>query len=475
MNSYTRRLVITDILIVFCILFTIQFLRFGSDTSFFSYTLYNQERSMSYLAASLSLGIVWIAALWVSGSYGDEIYGAGVEEYNKVLRATFSTFGLLGISMFIANASFSRTFLIFGLPIGISCLLLGRWFWRKWIISERKNGRFTVQLILIGESNSLSVMVGHLNAFPGYGYVPVGVLDVSQTREEINFNSRPLRYFTSMGEVEDAIAEGIADSILVTDSSSLEDGEIKKLGWMLEPNRQHLLLAPGIVDVGGPRIHTRPIANLSFVEIQVPKFSQLSLALKRILDLVLSISLLTLLSPLFVMISLLIWKDRDGPIFFFQERIGIEGRPFRMYKFRTMRQSAESDRSMLTRDINPGENQILFKMKDDPRVTKIGKNLRRWSLDELPQLVNVFLGNMSLVGPRPPLSSEVAMYEDHFHRRFLVKPGITGLWQVSGRSDLSWDESIRLDLYYVENWSITMDTMILFRTFRAVFGQKGAY
>jgi lipopolysaccharide/colanic/teichoic acid biosynthesis glycosyltransferase len=179
------------------------------------------------------------------------------------------------------------------------------------------------------------------------------------------------------------------------------------------------------------------------------------------------------LSPVLLVLALVVHFDSPGPVLFRQERIGKDGRPFAMLKFRSMVQDAETRLAALA-DANQGAG-VLFKVKDDPRITRCGRWMRRFSLDELPQFVNVLKGDMSLVGPRPPLAREVGEYERYTHRRMLIKPGITGLWQVSGRSDLDWDDSVRLDLYYVENWSIMGDLMILWRTFRAVLAPVGAY
>jgi len=182
---------------------------------------------------------------------------------------------------------------------------------------------------------------------------------------------------------------------------------------------------------------------------------------------------LVLISPLLLVVALAVRFTSPGPVLFRQERIGLGGRPFTMLKFRSMVVDAEETKQQL--DSDSGDGNVLFKMKDDPRVTRVGKFIRRTSIDELPQLVNVLKGDMSLVGPRPHLPHEVAQYEHHVHRRFLVQPGITGLWQVSGRSDLSWEAAVRLDLYYVENWSILGDLVILARTAKAVTAAEGAY
>ncbi len=234
-------------------------------------------------------------------------------------------------------------------------------------------------------------------------------------------------------------------------------------------------MAPSLTDVAGPRIHSRPVAGLPLLHVETPQYSGFRAAVKRVFDVVLSSLALVVLAVPMLVVAALVKTTSAGPVFFMQERVGYHGRAFRMFKFRSMRQDAEELLTQLDQQEKIDQASVLFKMKDDPRVTRVGKFIRRYSIDELPQLINVLKGDMSLVGPRPSLAREVELYDPHVHRRFLVKPGITGLWQVSGRSDLSWEESVRLDLYYVENWSLTADIMILWKTTRAVFHASGAY
>ena len=248
---------------------------------------------------------------------------------------------------------------------------------------------------------------------------------------------------------------------------------MRELSWSLEPGRQHLVVAPSLTDIGGPRIHTRPVAGLPLIHVETPRYEGMKLYTKRGFDLVGSALLILLLSPFLAIIGIAIRLSTPGTVLFRQDRVGINGHQFKMLKFRSMVTDAEAQLAGL-RELSEG-NAVMFKMKDDPRITPIGKFLRRFSLDELPQLFNVFGGSMSLVGPRPPLEKEVSEYENHVHRRFLVKPGVTGLWQVSGRSNLSWEDTVRLDLYYVENWSMTGDVAILWRTAKAVLAREGAY
>jgi exopolysaccharide biosynthesis polyprenyl glycosylphosphotransferase len=248
---------------------------------------------------------------------------------------------------------------------------------------------------------------------------------------------------------------------------------IRRLGWELENSNTELILVSRLTDVAGPRIHLRPISGLPMVHVDLPQYSGFAHAVKRVFDVLVAGLLLLVLSPLIAAIAMGVRLTSPGPVLFRQERVGAHGGRFAMLKFRSMVTDAEARLAEL-HDLDEG-NGVLFKMKHDPRVTPFGLVLRRYSLDELPQLWNVLVGDMSLVGPRPPLPSEVDRYEADVNRRLLTKPGITGLWQVSGRSDLSWDESVKIDLYYVENWSITGDLVILLKTARAVLASSGAY
>ena len=264
-----------------------------------------------------------------------------------------------------------------------------------------------------------------------------------------------------------------ADVVAVASDPDLSGHALRRLAWQLDEREVDLILSPGIVEVAGPRLSIRPVAGLSLLHMERPATRGGRMLLKRMLDRLLGTGLFLALSPLLALIAIAIRRTSPGPVLFRQIRIGEDGKPFEMLKFRSMVVDAEDRRAELEPE-NDG-NGVLFKMRDDPRVTRVGALLRRYSLDELPQLWNVVRGEMSLVGPRPPLPQEVIAYSDDATRRLRVRPGMTGLWQVSGRSDLSWEESLRLDLRYVDNWSLALDATILWRTWRAVIGRSGAY
>jgi exopolysaccharide biosynthesis polyprenyl glycosylphosphotransferase len=261
--------------------------------------------------------------------------------------------------------------------------------------------------------------------------------------------------------------------VAVLPCPELDGPTLRRLGWDLEKTRAELLLAPAVTEVVGPRVHIRPVCGLPLVHMERPELRGTRRLAKALTDWLAAALIVLVTAPVLIAIAVGITVTSRGPVFFTQERVGRDGRTFRMLKFRSMVVGADAMLDVLA---EPGDgNGVLFKRKDDPRVTPLGRVLRRYSLDELPQLFNVLRGDMSLVGPRPPLPSEVAHYGFDMHRRFLVKPGLTGLWQVSGRSDLSWDDSVRIDVHYVENWSFTFDLMILWKTIGAVRRGSGAY
>lgn len=296
------------------------------------------------------------------------------------------------------------------------------------------------------------------------------VTDPKQSADFVGAKVFPTDF--SARSIIEAVDEVCADTIVLTGEDRLGPRSMRELGWAAEARGIDLVVAPALTDVAGPRIHTRPVAGLPLVHIEYAEFSGLKYWTKRTNDVVVSALLILVLAPVLLMIALLVKSD-GGPVIFRQERVGKNGEHFRMLKFRSMVMDAEERLAELQAESDG--NGVLFKMKDDPRITRVGRVLRKYSLDELPQLFNVLGGTMSLIGPRPALPKEVVEYDEWATRRLLVKPGITGLWQVSGRSNLSWEDSVRLDQYYVENWSMAGDMLILARTVKAVVASDGAY
>jgi exopolysaccharide biosynthesis polyprenyl glycosylphosphotransferase len=277
-----------------------------------------------------------------------------------------------------------------------------------------------------------------------------------------------------LSDVLEAAQRGEVQTVAVTSSRSVPAPVLRRIGWTLEGTGIDLIVAPALTNIAGPRIHVRPVAGLPLLHVEEPRLPRGGQVAKDAFDRLGSLALIVLLSPLLAAVACAVKLSSPGPVFFRQERIGRGETTFMVWKFRSMRQDADAELQALLH-AQDRAGQPLFKVENDPRITGVGRFIRRYSLDELPQLFNVLAGDMSLVGPRPQRAEEVALYDDEAARRLLAKPGMTGLWQVSGRSDLPWSEAVRLDLYYVENWSFTFDLVLLWRTAFAVLRGAGAY
>jgi exopolysaccharide biosynthesis polyprenyl glycosylphosphotransferase len=326
----------------------------------------------------------------------------------------------------------------------------------------------------MGSRPHICALAEQLACDPLSGLVVVGACVPRGGRGEITLkDGRTVPVLGSLTDVNTALIDVQADTVAVAASPGITADVLRGLSYELEGTGVDLLVAPALTNVTGTRVSIRPMAGLPLLHLEEPELSGVRKLVKTAFDVLVAFVLLVLLLPVLVAIGVAVRLTSPGPALFRQERVGRAGAPFTVLKFRSMYDDAERRLAELTH-LNEHDG-VLFKLRNDPRVTPLGKYLRKFSLDELPQLVNVLLCQMSLVGPRPPLPSEVARYEGHAHRRLLVKPGITGLWQVSGRSDLSWEETIRLDLQYVENWSLGLDISVLAKTTIAVFRSRGAY
>ena len=466
-RHYATRLWISDLFVLIWAVYGTQLLWFGWGNAQVSIREDPRFNEFSYWALSAILVIAWMWALALIDSRDHRIIGAGTTEYVRVARASFTFFGAIAILAFLFRVDVARGYLLITLPLGIFVLLLERWLWRQWLIAQRWVGKYSAKVLLVGSEDSVAAIARELHRSPNAGYQVVGACVPSgMMADTIPGTSVPV-----MGSVENinrAIAATGADTVAVTSTDDLPPMKVKQISWGLEAGRQHLVLAPSIVDIAGPRIHTRPVAGLPLIHVETPRFSRGQRIAKRTFDMVMSSLLLVLLSPLLISVALVVRLTSRGPALYRQERVGQRGAPFHMLKFRSMRVGADGELAALLKAQGTSESP-LFKVKNDPRITPVGRFIRKYSLDELPQLLNVWQGSMSLVGPRPQIAAEVALYTDTARRRLLARPGITGLWQVSGRSSIAWEEAVRLDLYYVENWSLVGDLVILAKTVGAVF------
>jgi exopolysaccharide biosynthesis polyprenyl glycosylphosphotransferase len=473
-KSYSRRLFVTDLLVLVWVVFGVQIAWFGFSSADLAVGEPSSQLAVSYSVISVVILVAWLVTLNVFGTRGHRVVGTGSQEYRLIADATLRLFGLVAIVAFLFQVDLARGYILIAFPVGLAVLLFTRWMWRQWLASQRARGEYTAKVLLVGSAASAAHIARELNSRPEVGYKVIGAC-VPTSLVGDNLPGTDIPIFGNLDKVGKALDASRADTVIITSADELPPQRVRELSWSLEPGRQHLVVAPSLVDIGGPRIHTRPVAGLPLIHVETPRYEGTKRFGKRAFDIVASGLGILALSPFLVAIAMIVRLSSPGPVLFRQKRVGYKGEQFDMLKFRSMVVDAEARLDALRDRQRQEGNAVMFKMRDDPRVTPVGRFLRRFSLDELPQLFNVLGGSMSLVGPRPPLEKEVHQYEEHVHRRFLVKPGITGLWQVSGRSNLSWEDTVRLDLYYVENWSLTGDLVILWRTARAVLATEGAY
>lgn len=420
-----------------------------------------------YWQLTIAIGGLWFLCLGLTRSREPRVLGHGPQEFQRVIAAGWWTFATIAIVGYLTQWQISRSYLIFALPVGTLALLLYRWVWRAFIHAQRDRGFLQARVLVVGPVRTSEQMIARLSRSTRAGYRVVGACVPGADRTEIG--GVPVH-----GEVADAVSAAIAhraEYVLISGTDAMSLREARRIGWQLEGTGVGLIVAPAMVDVAGPRVTMSPVEGLPLLHVDPAHFTGAKYALKEIFDRLSAFVVLLLLAAPMAVVALIVKFTSHGPVFFRQERIGLNGEPFAMLKFRSMVPDAERR----LREVMGDDVGLFYKAKDDPRVTPIGKFLRRYSIDELPQLINVLKGDMSMVGPRPQIAAEVAQYGDIEHRRLLVKPGMTGLWQVSGRSALSPTESVRLDAYYAENWSIAGDAVIILRTIKAVLGKDGAY
>ncbi|TAM69577.1 MAG: sugar transferase [Microbacteriaceae bacterium] len=466
-RSYRTRLAFSDTVIVVMSVAIAFLARFG---------LGNDDLGglgQLYWAVAFVFVTTWLLLLGVFHTRESRIIGIGVTEYQRVAGASFFTFGLLAILFVIGKVDIARGFFVLALPVGLTGLTASRWLWRRWLTRQRAGGHYLSRALVGGAPADVVYVVDQINRNSNAVYNIVGVAIESDGVGGGAPAGLAVPVVADLSTIAMAAGNLHVDTVIVAGRPSEDPTFIRDLSWQLEGAVTELVLASRLTDVAGPRIHFRPMEGLPLIHVEIPQFEGGKHLLKRALDVVFSGIALILLAPLFVLLGVIVRLDSEGGAIFRQVRVGRNSRMFRMLKFRSMVASAEADQVSLE-VANEGAG-LLFKLKADPRVTRVGRVLRKYSLDELPQLWNVFIGDMSLVGPRPPLPNEVEEYESHVRRRLFIKPGLTGMWQVNGRSDLSWDESVRLDLYYVENWSLTGDLIIMWRTLRVLLRPVGAY
>lgn len=423
-----------------------------------------------YVMLSLTLPLLWVIAVRVFGGYERRFMGAGSDEFRRVLNAGLSLTAALALISYAVNNELSRIYLVVSMPVVVGLDLLVRYVLRKRLHRRRAHGDCMSTVVAVGHEPAVRQLISELRREPHHGLRVVAACLAGEC-DDTELAGVPV-----VGDVDDtakAVRNIGAGTVAVLSCPEMDGMKLRTLAWELEKTGTDLCVAPALLDVAGPRTTIRPTAGLTLLHVDHPQLSGPRQVVKDLFDRCAAAFVLLALAPLMLAIAVVIRISDGGPAFFTQTRVGKGGELFKIYKFRTMVVDAEARLSEI-KESNESDG-VLFKIRRDPRVTGLGTRLRKWSLDELPQLVNVLRGEMSLVGPRPALPEEAARYAAYVRRRLVVKPGLTGMWQVNGRSELSWEETVRLDLRYVENWSFALDLQILWKTISVIFRGAGAY
>ncbi|MDN4484163.1 sugar transferase [Demequina lignilytica] len=469
-RAIQRRIAFTDAFVVALIMVVAHGVRFGWDP----FATLVGPSGPAYWWVTVMISVLWILQLGWTRSRDTRILGQGPEEYQRVGSAGWRTFAIVAIVGFMSQWQISRGYLLFALPLGTLVLFGYRRAWRMWLCEQRNLGRLRQPVVIVGPQRTVEQMIRRLartareHSYQVAGVCVPGAGDAALAPD--------LAHIPVLGAIADAPAaagEVTADYIVLVGTEEVSLKEARRLEYALEDSGVGLIVAPTVADIAVPRVAVSQVAGLPLMHVDPPTFTGPARVLKAIADRVGAAAILVVLAVPMLAIALAVRLTSPGPVLFRQQRVGLAHAPFEMLKFRTMYVDSEERLAAILEE-NEG-NGVHFKMREDPRVTSVGRLLRRFSLDELPQLINVLTGDMSIVGPRPPLPREVELWEDDVARRQLVKPGITGLWQVSGRSDLSWEETVRLDLHYTQNWTLGLDALILLRTAWAVVAGRGAY
>jgi len=428
------------------------------------------------LGVAVALPFGWVLAALAHGAYDRRFLGTGTTEFRRLGRALITVLAAVAFVSFAGDLHVARSFLVVAMPPALLLTVGVRVLARHQLVRRRRAGAAMDSVLLAGCAASLPQLADALRRDPGAGLAVAGVcLPADEAADPHLVSALAELGAPVLGTLDDVreVALSCGARAVAVVAGDMSSGAVRSIAWDIEGVGGELIVSSGLAEVAGQRLQVQSVGGAPLLRVDPPRFSGLSYHLKTVVDRLAAACALILLAPALLGLAAVVRLTSRGPALYRQERIGRNGIPFRMVKFRSMHVGAdELVAELIDRNVADGP---LFKIRDDPRVTRVGRWMRRFSLDELPQLLNVLTGAMSLVGPRPPLPSEVALYEGDVRRRLLVKPELTGLWQVSGRSDLSWREAVRLDLHYVDNWSLSLDLQLLARTARVVMQAKGAY
>lgn len=457
MNRSIRLAVVSDLLsitIAFAISFAIRFVNPEGTKAALPYAI----------TATLIIATVWLVALTLNGAYRWTLVSNGVTDMKLLLQASVMAFAATSTISFIFKTEYSRIFILAGFPIGVILLMLGRRWVRIYTSKFYSNGEISRNILVLENETAENSIRDVISASPELG------MNISHcVPAELGPKQTVDMWVT---DLISTVTSARVDAVVVDQGLHLDNMTIAELSWKLDQIGVELLVVPEFLGVWASRLEMQRHPSLPLIQLAEPRLTPVQGVQKRILDLVLVIPTFIVLSIPLAIVCLLVKFTSQGPVFFVQPRVGAEGKPFPFYKFRSMRDGADLER---LETLGRPDEDMAERYRRDPRITPLGRFLRRFSIDELPQLWNVVTGSMSLVGPRPMLFEELEQLENFHHRRHLAKPGLTGLWQISGRKDTTWEERMLLDLYYINRWSLSLDLAIIAKTFRVVLSGKGSY
>ena len=463
---HCKRLILTDAAVICLTAAIATVIVFGEQPS----------ALLTYSVGSAALAALWMAVLGFTGYRTRRIVGRDVGENLSVVLATLQLFGLIAIAALLFGLEVSRTYLLVVASAGLAGLLASRMFWRRVSAAELRRAEHQLSVLVVGSSRTAADVAATFVRDPDAGYRVVGICTPTGPtagKPAIDVDGVHIPIVGIDQAIADAVRRTHAHTVALAATEHLHPTEIRRLIWELDSLGVDLMIAPGLVDVAEDRLFSRPVAGMALFEVAKPQYDGANSVAKRAFDIVFTLTAMILGAPVFILTALAVRLSSPGPVFYVSERIGLRGSTFTMLKFRSMYDGADAKAAaMIAAD---GADPVFWKHKDDPRITPVGRIIRKYSLDELPQFINVLRGDMSVVGPRPQVRREVDSYDDLVRRRLTVKPGLTGLWQVSGRSDLRVDDAVRLDLSYIENWSPIRDLVIIARTIKTVLSGRGAY
>ncbi|WP_040814693.1 sugar transferase [Nocardia concava] len=458
--DYAKRLLISDWCVTLLAVGIAQAIRFGSNPG--ANLTSHWSMGIRYWVVSAVLVLIWTAVLTLSGTRSPRVIGSGPEEYRRVVGASLKLFGGIAILSLLLQIDLARIYLAIALPLGTAGLVLERRLWRRWVAGKRAHGSFRTAMLVVGSPDAARAMVGAFTHDPASGYQVIGVC----TRDEgvlsdrfLAVGDREIPVVAGDYDVIDAVRRTGADTVAVTATESLGPADFRRMAWELDELGAELIVMPGLVDIAGTRLTHRVIADMPMLHVEKPQYDRAKSIRKGLFDFCFALAALCAIAPVLCAIAVAVKLDSRGPVFHRSERIGRDGRPFGMIKFRSM--YADPDPHLTALLDSDGSDPLFHRPPDDPRVTTVGRVIRRHNLDELPQFFNVLRGEMSIVGPRPQVRRVVDAYDGMMRRTLLVRPGMTGLWQVRSRTRMTPEDVMRLDLSYVENWSTILDLSLI--------------